>query len=107
MQIAEWLRRGGLAADLILCGEEPHPPYQRPPLSKKWLIDAGAVGALTLRGPAALERLKITMKLGTRVRAIDRSRREVELADGARVPYRKLALGTRSPPPPPPAPRPP
>ena len=96
MQIAESLRQEGFGGALILCGEEPHPPYQRPPLSKKWLIDAGAVGALTLRSPAALERLKITMKLGTRVRAIDRSRREVELADGARVPYGKLAIATGS-----------
>jgi 3-phenylpropionate/trans-cinnamate dioxygenase ferredoxin reductase subunit len=96
MQVAESLRQEGFAGALILCGEEPHPPYQRPPLSKKWLIDAGAVGALTLRGPAAIERLKISMRLDTRVRAIDRIACAVELADGTRLPYSKLAIATGS-----------
>jgi 3-phenylpropionate/trans-cinnamate dioxygenase ferredoxin reductase subunit len=96
IQIAESLRQEGFAGTLILCGEEPHPPYQRPPLSKKWLIEAGAVSALTLRGPAALERLKITMRLDTRVQNIDRKRRELQLADGTRLSYGMLALATGS-----------
>jgi 3-phenylpropionate/trans-cinnamate dioxygenase ferredoxin reductase subunit len=96
IQVAESLRQEGFGGALILCGEEPHPPYQRPPLSKKWLIDAGAVGALTLRGPAAIERLKISMRLDTRVRAIDRIACAVELADGTRLPYGKLAIATGS-----------
>lgn len=96
IQIAESLRQEGFAGTLILCGEEPHPPYQRPPLSKKWLIEAGAVSALTLRGPAALERLKITMRLATRVQNIDRKRRELQLADGTRLSYGMLALATGS-----------
>ncbi|HEY6453466.1 MAG TPA: FAD-dependent oxidoreductase [Steroidobacteraceae bacterium] len=96
MQVAESLRQEGFAGALILCGEEPHPPYQRPPLSKKWLTDAGAISALALRGPAAIERLRISMKLATRVRALDRVRRELELADGTRVPYARLALATGS-----------
>jgi 3-phenylpropionate/trans-cinnamate dioxygenase ferredoxin reductase subunit len=96
VQIAESLRQEGFAGTLILCGEEPHPPYQRPPLSKKWLIEAGAPSALTLRGPAALERLKITMKLDSRVQNIDRKRGELELADGTRLAYGRLALATGS-----------
>lgn len=96
IQIAESLRQEGFAGTLILCGEEPHPPYQRPPLSKKWLIEAGAVSALTLRGPAALERLKITLRLDTRVQNIDRKRRELQLADGTRLSYGMLALATGS-----------
>jgi 3-phenylpropionate/trans-cinnamate dioxygenase ferredoxin reductase subunit len=96
IQIAESLRQEGFTGAVVLCGEESHPPYQRPPLSKKWLIEAGSVGALTLRGPAALERLKITLQLDARVRVIDRSRRELELADGTRLPYGRLALATGS-----------
>jgi 3-phenylpropionate/trans-cinnamate dioxygenase ferredoxin reductase subunit len=96
MQIAESLRQEGFGGALILCGEEPHPPYQRPPLSKKWLIEGGTTAALSLRGPAVLERLKITLKLDARVRAVDRARRELDLADGTRLSYERLAFATGS-----------
>ena len=96
MQIAESLRQEGFSGTLTLCGEEPHPPYQRPPLSKKWLIEGGTTASLAVRGPAVMERLRIDLKLNSRVRAIDRSRRQVELADGSRLPYERLALATGS-----------
>jgi 3-phenylpropionate/trans-cinnamate dioxygenase ferredoxin reductase subunit len=96
MQIAESLRQEGFHGPLTLCGEEPHAPYQRPPLSKKWLIEGGNTASLAVRGPAVLERLKITLKVDTRVRAIDRGRQQVELADGSRLPYDRLALATGS-----------
>ena len=56
VQIAESLRQEGYQGELLLIGEELHPPYQRPPLSKKWLIEAGAHSALALRGADALAR---------------------------------------------------
>ncbi|HEY3808782.1 MAG TPA: FAD-dependent oxidoreductase [Steroidobacteraceae bacterium] len=96
MQIAESLRHEGFAGPLTLCGEEPHAPYQRPPLSKKWLIEAGSISSLAVRGPAVLDRLKITLKVDSRVRAIDRNHRQVELSDGLRLPYDRLALATGS-----------
>jgi 3-phenylpropionate/trans-cinnamate dioxygenase ferredoxin reductase subunit len=96
MQIAESLRQERFTGPLTLCGEEPHPPYQRPPLSKKWLIEGGTTSALSVRGPAVMQRLRISLKLDARVRAIDRSRREIELADGSRLPYDRLALATGS-----------
>lgn len=96
IQIAESLRQEGFDGAIMLLGDEPHPPYQRPPLSKKWLIDGGAIGALSLRGPAAIERLRITLRQDTRVRAIDRQRQEVELADGSRLQYARLAIATGS-----------
>jgi 3-phenylpropionate/trans-cinnamate dioxygenase ferredoxin reductase subunit len=96
MQIAESLRHEGFAGALTLCGEEPHAPYQRPPLSKKWLIEGGTTSSLAVRGPAVLERLKITLKVDSRVRAIDRNHRQVELSDGTQLPYDRLALTTGS-----------
>jgi 3-phenylpropionate/trans-cinnamate dioxygenase ferredoxin reductase component len=96
MQTAESLRQEGFAGVITLLGDEPHPPYQRPPLSKKWLIEGGTMGALSLRGPAAIERLRITVRQDTRVRAIERVRGEVELADGTRLPYDRLAIATGS-----------
>ena len=42
VQIGESLRQEGYQGELLLIGNELHPPYQRPPLSKKWLIEPGA-----------------------------------------------------------------
>jgi 3-phenylpropionate/trans-cinnamate dioxygenase ferredoxin reductase subunit len=96
VQIAESLRQEGFAGALQLLGEEPHAPYQRPPLSKKWLIEAGPTSALALRGREALERRHIELKLGARVTAIDRRERELQLASGERLRYSKLAIATGS-----------
>jgi len=96
VQIAESLRQEGYGGELLLIGEELHPPYQRPPLSKKWLLEPGADHLLALRGPAALIRRKIELRLGQCVTAIDRSGGALQLAGGARLPYSKLALATGS-----------
>ncbi len=96
VQIAESLRQEGYGERLLLIGDEPHPPYQRPPLSKKWLIEAGAMTALWLRGAESLVRRKIELKLGSRVAEIDRAAGELRLADGERLAYSKLALATGS-----------
>ncbi len=96
VQIADSLRQEGHEGALVLIGEEPHAPYQRPPLSKKWLIEAGTPGSLALRGPEALARRQIELKLDTRVVAIDRAAGELRLADGARLRYDRLALSTGS-----------
>jgi 3-phenylpropionate/trans-cinnamate dioxygenase ferredoxin reductase subunit len=94
VQIAESLRQEGYLETLLLIGEESHPPYQRPPLSKKWLIEAGAPSALSLRGAEALLRRRIELRLDTPVCAIDRAASQLQLADGERIPYSKLALAT-------------
>src|SRR5580658_2637749 len=94
VQIAESLRQEGFGGALQLLGEEPHPPYQRPPLSKKWLVEAGPASALALRGREALARRQIELKLETRVTAIDRTKRELQLASGERLRYSKLAIAT-------------
>lgn len=96
VQIADSLRQEGYTGALLLIGEEPHAPYQRPPLSKKWLIEAGNAAALALRGPEALARRQITLRLSTCVDSIDRTRHELQLSDGERVPYGQLALTTGS-----------
>ena len=60
VQIAESLRQEGYEGELLLIGSEPHRPYQRPPLSKKWLIEAGNEASLALRGAEALARRQDT-----------------------------------------------
>ena len=96
VQIAESLRQEGYAGELQMIGEESHPPYQRPPLSKKWLTEPGALHALSLRGAEALARRRIDLKLDSVVSAIDRSRRCVQLVSGEQIAYGKLALATGS-----------
>jgi len=94
VQIAESLRQEGYAGQLLLIGNETHPPYQRPPLSKKWLTEPGAHSALSLRGAESLLRRRIDLKLDTQVAAIDRAAAQLELANGERLAYSKLALAT-------------
>jgi 3-phenylpropionate/trans-cinnamate dioxygenase ferredoxin reductase component len=94
VQIAESLRQEGFGERLLLIGNELHPPYQRPPLSKKWLIDPGANSALALRGAESLVRRRIELKLDTHVSAIDRSSSQLLLSNGERLAYSKLALAT-------------
>ncbi|MEL7529227.1 MAG: FAD-dependent oxidoreductase [Pseudomonadota bacterium] len=93
-QLAHSLRQGGFEGPLRLIGDEPHPPYQRPPLSKKYLSgDVGAEG-LWLRPPAFFETNKIDHIPNTKVIAIDRAAKRLDLANGDSLSYGKLALAT-------------
>src|SRR5579872_4081149 len=87
VQLADSLRQEGYDGAFLLIGEEPHAPYQRPPLSKKWLIEAANATSLPLSGPQALARRQIALRLNTRVVSIDRMRCELQLTDGERVGY--------------------
>src|SRR5689334_16100298 len=94
VQIAESLRAEGYDGPLVLIGDEPHPPYQRPPLSKALLTGETTEDRLVLRGPELLAKRDIALITGARVAAIDRADRSVQLADGRRLAYRGLALAT-------------
>jgi 3-phenylpropionate/trans-cinnamate dioxygenase ferredoxin reductase subunit len=94
VQIAESLRQDGYDGPLALIGDEPHPPYQRPPLSKALLTGETTEDRLVLRGPDLLAKKNVELLTGTRVTAIDRATRSVRLADGRTLSYRGLALAT-------------
>lgn len=94
LQIAESLRRGAYEGRLVLIGDESFPPYQRPPLSKKYLADQMADERLYFRPLEQLEKQQIEFRPQTRVTALDREAREVVLASGERLPYEGLALTT-------------
>ncbi len=96
LTVAEALRAEGYAGPVTLLGEEAHPPYHRPPLSKGYLLGETPEAQLTMRAPAMLAKRKIALETGVRVTAIDRSAREVTLADGSRRAYAGLALCTGS-----------
>ena len=94
VQIAESLRAEGYDGPLVLIGDEPHPPYQRPPLSKALLTGETTEDRLVLRGPELLAKRNIELLAGVRATAIDRTGRQVQLSDGRALPYRGLALAT-------------
>jgi 3-phenylpropionate/trans-cinnamate dioxygenase ferredoxin reductase subunit len=93
-QLAMSLRQGGFAERILLLGDEPHLPYQRPPLSKKFLSEHRAPDVLFLRPEKFWRDQDVAIDLGTRVAAIDRTRRLVALADGREIDYGTLAFAT-------------
>jgi 3-phenylpropionate/trans-cinnamate dioxygenase ferredoxin reductase subunit len=98
VQVAESLRADGYAGAITLLGDEPHPPYHRPPLSKAWLAGEIDAAQLTLRAPEALARKNITLHIGVKVSSIDTASRTVTLSDGSTLAYDGLALATGSTP---------
>jgi anthranilate 1,2-dioxygenase ferredoxin reductase component len=94
MRAAEVLRAGAPAAEIVLIGDEPHLPYDRPPLSKAFITEKLAVERLHLKPLGFYREQRIELKLGAAAVRIDRAQKQVELADGARVAYDKLLLTT-------------
>ncbi|MFF3848997.1 NAD(P)/FAD-dependent oxidoreductase [Streptomyces sp. NPDC002328] len=90
----ETLRREGHDGELALVGDEPHPPYDRPPLSKQLLAAEWEAERLRLRPPADLAALGLDLRLGTAATGLDLTGRTVRLADGSRLPYDGLVLAT-------------
>jgi 3-phenylpropionate/trans-cinnamate dioxygenase ferredoxin reductase component len=95
---AAMLRQLGWAGAITLVGEEPLPPYQRPPLSKAWLKGEATAESLALRPAKFYPDATIDLRLGTRVTGIDRVAKTVALSDGATLTYDFLilALGARA-----------
>lgn len=88
------LRQARYSGAITLVGDEPDLPYQRPPLSKAALATGAQTASLWHRPPDYYEKEGITLRMGARVEAIDRVRRQVELTDGERLPYDTLVLAT-------------
>ncbi len=91
---AAFLRQFGWRGSISLVGDEPHLPYQRPPLSKAWLQGETDADSLLLRPAAFYADHDISVRLGIPAVVIDRAARVVRLADGATLPYDTLILAT-------------
>ncbi|MGK8234699.1 NAD(P)/FAD-dependent oxidoreductase [Roseovarius sp. MS2] len=89
------LRSEGYDGPITLIGEEPVPPYQRPPLSKKYLLGDMALERLYLRPESYYAEAGIDLRLGLRVTAIDRAAQEVVIGT-ERLGYAHLVLATGS-----------
>ncbi|QMU59837.1 MAG: pyridine nucleotide-disulfide oxidoreductase [Boseongicola sp.] len=88
------LRVLGHRGKLTMIGAEPYHPYQRPPLSKAYLLGDMTRERLFLRPPAFYDENHIDMRLGTHVTRIDRDAKSVTLSDGGQMTYDKLILTT-------------
>ncbi len=94
IRAAETLRQHAPDADILLIGEEPHLPYQRPPLSKAYLTNRLSASQLYLKPDSFFAEQRIGLKLGCAALRIDRPAKRVELAGGEFVPYGRLLLAT-------------
>ena len=93
-QAAASLRTEGYRGPVTIVSQEPHFPYQRPPLSKAFVLGKHDLDRLFLRPEAYYADHDITVLRGERAVSIDRSRATLELASGASLPYRWLILAT-------------
>ena len=95
-QTAISLRQAGYEGRIVVCGDEPVPPYQRPPLSKKYLSGELALERVFLRPESFYTKNDIELRLGNAVREIDREGRTVRLEDGDSLGFTDLVIATGS-----------
>jgi 3-phenylpropionate/trans-cinnamate dioxygenase ferredoxin reductase subunit len=93
---AALLRQYGHEGPIVLAGEEPAAPYQRPPLSKAWLKGEADLEALLLRPEVFYAEHDIELRTGVTATAIDASAKTVTFADGTVESYDALILATGS-----------
>ena len=92
------LRALGYEGALTLVGEEAELPYQRPPLSKKYMMGQMAFDQLLIKPQAFYETNDIALRLGVAVAGVDCAARSMTLADGSRLAWDRLLLATGSTP---------
>jgi 3-phenylpropionate/trans-cinnamate dioxygenase ferredoxin reductase component len=95
---AETLRSEGFDGPVVLIGDEEERPYERPPLSKDYLVGKAERETIYVHPENWYTDNQVELRLGAAVTAIDRAARQVTLADGSSVGYAKLLLATGSSP---------
>jgi 3-phenylpropionate/trans-cinnamate dioxygenase ferredoxin reductase component len=96
LQVCTTLRGEGFEGRLVLIGDEDSLPYQRPPLSKEFLLGALEPARLLYRNKEYFEKLDVELMLNDAVTKIDRFRHVLSLSSGNVLKYSKLALTTGS-----------
>jgi 3-phenylpropionate/trans-cinnamate dioxygenase ferredoxin reductase component len=95
---AETLRAEQFSGPVVLIGAEDELPYERPPLSKDYLLGKAERDTIYVHPADWYADNKVDLRRGVTVTGIDRTARAVALADGSQVPYAKLLLTTGSEP---------
>lgn len=93
-QCADSLRQNGYRGAITILGDEPHLPYQRPPLSKAYLLEHMDAERLHFRSGTYLAENAIAVETGTHVDAIDRTAKTVRTHDGRTIGYDTLVIAT-------------
>lgn len=93
-QLAASLRQSGFDGTVMLIGDEPQLPYQRPPLSKDYLDGKIGLDLLLMRPEAFFAEQRIELIMGVAVAEVDRAARTVALSDGRLLGYDHLVLAT-------------
>ena len=93
-QLAMSLRQGKFTERIVILGDEPYLPYQRPPLSKKFLSERREPDVLYLRPEKFWRDQDVTFELGARVAAADPGRQRIMLKDGREIDYGTLVFAT-------------
>ena len=88
------LREHASVGSVVVIGDEPHRPYDRPPLSKKLLSGEWEPDRIHLRQPDILDELDVVWQLGTTAAGLDLNQRRVELANNKSVPFDGLIIAT-------------
>lgn len=91
-QAAAGLRKEGYGGELVMLGAEPHPPYDRPPLSKRFLLDAEPYDSTLPFDPSALG---LDLRVGTRATGLSDS---AVITDAGPVSYDGLVIASGSEP---------
>lgn len=92
------LRAEGFAGQIALLCAEPERPYERPPLSKAYLMGTAERGSVFVHDAQWYTEHDVTLLTGVRATAIDLEAHEVQTSEGARLQYAKLLLATGSTP---------
>ncbi|MGZ4592066.1 MAG: NAD(P)/FAD-dependent oxidoreductase [Actinomycetes bacterium] len=95
---AQTLREEGFTGRIVLLGDEPHRPYERPPLSKDYLVGTSEREKVFVHPDGWYAEHDIDLRLATTVTGVDRAARHVTVAGGDPVGYDKLLLTTGSAP---------
>lgn len=95
-RVAHHLRGYGFAGGIVLVGEEAHPPYERPPLSKSLLAGASAPADTYLKSPADWASDGVTLRLADPVHLVDATAGSARLASGAEIAFDYLIVATGS-----------
>ena len=92
LRAAEAVRKAGFGGELVVIGDEPHLPYNRPPLSKEALLGSHTAADLAFRMPRAAQ--EVIWRLGERAVGTDLEARSLTLADGRTLEWSGLVVAT-------------
>ena len=96
LQAIHTARQQGFEGRITLVGDEPYPPYQRPPLSKKYLAGTVPRERLFLKPASFYESRRVELMLGIRVEELDPQNSQLRLSDGSTIGFDRLLLATGS-----------